>query len=126
METAELLVQVTQSGGDARNMAVAFVRRLGEVDCQAQRARKRRRAALDLPRRRQIEQPLLGGLDLLFRLSIEIEGEGAVHHVFAKGDDLPAEMEIEYGLGVIERVDDGNHRSSEPRQVLGAADLGQR
>ena len=78
-------------------------------------------AALLTARRRQVVEPLLGGLDLPRGRVVDVVGIGLVDHVLADLDELAAQVAVVDGTAVVLGVDHGHHRAGQPHQVLGAA-----
>ncbi len=84
------------------------------------------RAALGLAARGQLEQLRLGPLDLLGRGIVEIVVERLVDDVLADGDQLAPQIEVVDRAPVMLGIDDRDGRVDEVREVLRAADVGQR
>ncbi len=69
---------------------------------------------------------LLGLLDLLGRRGVDAVVVGGVDDVLAEADELAPQVEVVDRPAVVLGVDDGHRRAGEPREVLGAADVGER
>ena len=78
-----LLVEVGEAGGDAGEVAVALVGVAGHVDGVGQRRAEAQEALAVLARLGELEEPLLGLLDLLLRREVDRRVVGNVDHVLA-------------------------------------------
>ena len=64
----------------------------------------------------QVEQRLLGNLDLRTAVELRFGAEGVVDDRFAEIDELAAQPGIVDGTAVFARVDDANHRGQQLRE----------
>ena len=84
---------------------------------------KRDEAAGDCAIGGELEQRMLGRLDLLRAVEFGIGAERVVDDGLADVDELPAQPGVVDRAAVFAGVDDADHRGEELRQVGGAADL---
>ncbi len=123
MQPAGLLVQVAQSGGQARDVAGAVERPLGGADRLGHRRLEGDEALIGAPVRGEVEQRLLGVLHLAHAVQFRLGAEGVVDHHLADVDELAAQPGIVDRAAIFAGVDDAHHRGQQLRQVGGAADL---
>ena len=123
MQPAHLAVQIAQPGGDAGHVAGALERRLGRAQRLGQRALERHEPALLAAAVRQVEQRLLGDLDLRAAVQLGLGAEGVVDHGLAEIDQLPPQPCVVDRAAVFAGVDDADHRGQQLREIGGAADL---
>ena len=126
MQAAQFLVEIAETGRDARGLAAALIGRLGDPGGIGQGFLERLEAAFGGTLGRQIEQLLFGHLDLLARIEVDILLERLVDDVAADFDQLAAEMQIVDLPAIIGGIDDGDDRGGELRQIARPADVGQR
>ncbi len=123
MQPAEQLVHVVEARRHAGELALAPERGVGGVDRGLERGAEGLQPGLDLAGRRQIVEPLLGGLDLGRALVVEIVLVGVVDDVLAERDQLAAQMQVVHRAAVVLGVDDRGDRAREPHQIGVTADL---
>src|SRR5207237_6071841 len=92
VETAELLIEIGEAGGDADRLAVALEGGLRQVDRAGQRLSEFLKPALGLARRRQREQLLFGAFDLGYRRIVEIVAERLGDDILADRDQFAPQM----------------------------------
>ena len=123
LETAQLAVEVAQSGRHAGDPAVLLEGGFGPVDRVAESGGERGKIAPRLADGREIVEVLLGLFDLGRGVEIEIDIVGFVDDVGTDLDQRPAQMPVEDGSPVIAGVDDRDDGGGEAGQVIRAADL---
>ena len=123
MEAAQLLVEVDEAGGDARQVAVAAERHLRHVDRLAQRVGEADEAALELAILPELEQLRLGALDLAGGGDVEVVRVGVVDHVLPHPDQLAAQEQVVDGAAVIGGADHRHDAGREFGEIRGAAQV---
>ena len=123
MQPAGLLVEIAQPGGQARHVALAMERLLGNGDRIGQRTLEGDEAAFLALLGGEPEQRLLGRLDLLAAVQLRRLPEGVVDHVLADVDQLPAQPGIVDRPAVLAGIDDADHRGQQLPEIGNAADL---
>ena len=123
MHAAELGIDIAQPGRQAGDVAGAAEGALGALDRIGERALEGDEPALRPAARRELEQRLLRGLDLLAPFELRFHAEGAVHHGLAEIDELAPQPGIVHRAAVFAGIDDADHGGEELREIGGAADL---
>ena len=123
VQAAGALVQIAQAGIEAGDRPLILERFRGDVDRLRQRLLEGQPLALGAAMGGEVEQGLLGGLDLRRTVQLRIGAEGAVHHRLADIDELPAQPGVADHPPVIAGIDDADHGGEQLRQIGGAADL---
>ena len=123
LQAAHQLVEVLEAGRRAGQLALAAMGGLGHVDGRGQHRVEGAEAALDLAGGGEVEQLLLGLLDLGGGVALGREVAGVGHDLVADLDQLAAQVEVENDLPVMVGVGDGDRAVGEAHQVLRAAEL---
>ncbi len=123
VQAAHLRVQVTQSGGQAGHVAGALECTLRTLDRLGQRVLEAHEAAGNAAIGGELEQRLLGRLDLLSAIEFRIGTERVVDHRFADVDQLPSQPGVVDRAAVFAGVDDADHGGEQLREIGGAADF---
>ena len=125
LQAAQQLVEIAEAGRRADKLAVPLVGRLGDLDGAGQNVGKGTEPAFVFAGGRQIEEVLLGGLDLLGAVGFQVRIRRHVAHFKGKLDQPAPEMKVEDGAPVIRGVDHRHRRGRQPPEILGTAGVGQ-
>ncbi len=123
MQAAGLGIEVAQAGGEAGDAAGGGEGAAGGHDRLGQRLLEGDEAALGAAVLGEVEESLLGGLELHLGVELGLGAEGAVHHLLADVDQLAAQPAVVDHAAVFAGVDDADHRREQLGQVGRAADL---
>ena len=126
VQSAQQAVEVGKAGRRPGQVAIALVGALDGLDRVRERHGERPEARIGAPFLGQIEELLLGGLDLVRRRLFEGGVIGIVHHPLADGDQPASQREVVDGAPIVLRVDHGDGGAREPREILRAAGLVER
>ncbi len=99
-------------------MTIALECLPGHVDGKRHRVVEGLKAAVVATGLGQFEQPSFGVFDLVLRGHVEGRVIGDIHHVFADGDQRPAERQVVDRAAIILGIDDGHCFGGETREIL--------
>jgi hypothetical protein len=125
VQAAQLAVHVAQAAGEPGHAAAALQGGGRHLHGMGQGALEGDGAPLARLLGGEVEQGLLGRLDLVLAFQLRLGPEGAVHHRLAEVDQLAAQPAVVDQLAVLAGIDDADHGGEQLRQIGRAADLGQ-
>ena len=126
LQAAHAVVEVGEAGGKAGQAAVAAIGVGGHVDGVGEGGGERLEARSVFAGLGDLEQRLLGLLDLHGRRRVDRRVEGGVDHLLADADQFAADGEVVDGAAVILGVDDGGGVGREPPEILRHGQLADR
>ncbi len=118
MQPAHHGVEVGQARRKPRQPTIALIRLGRHLDRLGRGIAERHEARAVLALVGQVEQPLLGLLDLRLRRRLDRRIVGHVHQVPADDDQLAPHGQIVDHPPIGRRVDDGRRRSRQPAEIL--------
>ncbi len=126
LQAAQLVVEVDQAGRHAGHPAVLVIGRLDQGDGAGQHGREIAEPALELAFLGELEQLLLGRLDLLAPALGQGRIVGLVDHLLADVDQAALEAEVVQQAAVVAGVEDGLGGAREAGEIARAVQLAER